>query len=136
MFEILREAGRQIRVVASWIRREQLDPREASSLLSEIGRIENSCAAARVLLSGRIGKSKLWQQNGDRSAAHFVARTTRTTVSRAVEAIETARRLDDLPHTAEAFEKGTVSETQVKEIASAASLSPSSEDELWRRQDG
>ena len=73
MFEELREIGREIRDIVSWIRREHLEPREASSLLSEIGRIENSCAAARVLLSGRISESKLWQEKGERSAAHFVA---------------------------------------------------------------
>src|SRR5688572_24030588 len=130
MFEALTEIGREIRDIVSWIRREHLDPREASNLLTEIGRIENSCAAARVLLSGRISESMLWQQKGERSAAHWVARNTRTTVTRAVETLETARRLEELPRTAEAFQDGRVSETQAREIASAASMNPSSEEPL------
>jgi hypothetical protein len=130
MFEALSDIGREIRDIVSWIRRQHLDPREAISLLTEIGEIENSCAAARVLLSGRISESTIWQENGERSAAHLVARTTRTTVSKAVETLETARRLEDLPRTAEAFQDGKVSETEVREIASAASLSPTSEPKL------
>jgi uncharacterized protein DUF222 len=130
MFDRLREIGQEIYDMVSRIRREGLGNDEAVVLLAELGRIENTCASARILLSGRIGESKLWQVKGERSAAHFVARTTGTTVSRAVDALETARRLQELPATAEAFEEGTVSETQVREIASAASLSPSSEDEL------
>lgn len=130
MFERMREIGREIRDVVSWLRRERLDPDKAASLLSELGRIENTCASARLLLSGRLAESKLWQQTGERSAAHWVARTTQTTVSKAAQTLETAQRLQELPRTAEAFQEGAVSETQVREIASAASLSPSSEQSL------
>ena len=130
MFERVREVGREIRDIVSWIRRERLGPEEAVSLLAELGRIENTCASARVLLSRRISESKLWQQNGERSAAHFLARAARTTVSRAAETLETAKRLEELPATAEAFEAGRVSETEVREIASAASMSPRSEGSL------
>ena len=130
MFERLREIGEEIRDLVSWLRRERVAPEEALSLLAELGRIENTCASARVLLSGRIGESKLWRDKGERSAAHFVARSTRTTVSRAVQALETARRLETLPRTAGAFGEGRVSETEVREIASAASMSPTSEESL------
>jgi Domain of unknown function (DUF222)/HNH endonuclease len=130
MFDRLSEIGQEIEDLVFWIRREHLDPREADSLLTKIGQIENSCAAARVLLSGRISETTHWQQMGERSAAHWVAQATRTTVSKAAETIETAKRLDELPRTSEAFQKGKVSETQVREIASAASLDPSSEDKL------
>jgi hypothetical protein len=130
MFERLEELGREIRDIVSWIRRERAGPEEAVSLLGALGRIENSCASARVLLSGRIAETKLWQKKGERSPAHFVARATRTAVSRAVETLEIARRLEGLTHTAEVFQEGSVSETEVREIASAASLSPLSEKKL------
>ena len=130
MFERLREIGQEIRDVVSWIRRERLDPDKAASLLTELARIENTCASARILLSGVIAESNVWQQNGDHSAAQWVARTTQATVSKAAETLETVKRLDKLPLTAEAFLQGAISETQVREIASAASLSPSSEQSL------
>lgn len=130
MFERLREIRLEIRDVVSWLGRERLDPGKAASLLAELGRIENTCVSARVILAGQIAESKLWQKTGERSAAHWVARTTRTTVTRAAETLETAKRLEGLPKTTEAFQDGRVSETQVREIASAASMSPSSEDSL------
>jgi hypothetical protein len=130
MFERLREVAQEIREVVSCIRRERLGAEDAVSLLNELGRIENTCASARVLLSRRIAESTLWQDKGERSAAHFVARATRTTVAKAVETLETAKHLEELPSTAEAFQKGRVSETQAKEIASAASMNPSSEQTL------
>lgn len=130
MFGRLEEIRRELRDLASWIRKELHPPGQTAALLQEVGVIENTCAALRVHLSGRIAVSKHWRQTGERSAAHWVARVTRTTVSKAAEAIETAKRLDELPRTSEAFQKGKVSETQVREIAFAASLDPSSEDKL------
>jgi hypothetical protein len=130
MFERLGELRREIRDLAFWIRREDPSPDQTASLLQEVGAIENACAALRVMLSGRIAESKVWQQAGERSAAHFVARTSRTTVSKAADILETAKRLDGLPKATEAFQDGRISETQVREIASAASMSPSSEESL------
>jgi hypothetical protein len=130
MFERLREIKREIRDLASWIGRELLPGEHASSLLQEVAAIENTCAALRVLLSGRIAETSIWQKEGERSAAHWVARATGTTVGHAIGALETASRLEGLPATAEAFRSGKVSETEAKEIASAASVSPSSEEEL------
>jgi hypothetical protein len=130
MFETLKEIRREIRDVASWIRREVLPGEQAASLLQEIGAIENTCASLRVLLSGRVAETSLWQKQGDRSAAHWVARATLTTVTRAAESLETAKRLEALPATAETFDNGRISEAQVREIASAAVLNPSSEEGL------
>jgi hypothetical protein len=130
MFERVKEIGHEIRGLASWIRQEMLAPDQTASLLQEVGAIENTCAALRVLLSGRVAEASVWRERGERSAAHFVARVSRTTVSRASETLETARRLQELPRTSAAFQEGKVSETEVKEIVSAASLSPSSEDSL------
>jgi hypothetical protein len=130
MFERLKEVRQEIRDLASWIRREQIPAEHAASLLQEIGGIENTCASLRVLLSGRVAKTSLWQKQGERSAAHWVARATRTTVSRAAESLETSKRLETLPATAETFENGSISESQVREIVSAAALNPLSEEGL------
>jgi hypothetical protein len=130
MFDRLSDVAREVKDIVSWIRRERAGSEESVALLQALGRIENTCASARMLLSERIAESKIWQQNGHRSAAHFLARTTRTTVTRAVDALEIAKRLEQLPRTAEAFEEGKVSETEVREIASATSLDPSSEASL------
>jgi hypothetical protein len=130
MFERLREIRREIRDLASWIRQELLPAEQAASLLKEVTAIENTCASLRVLLSGRVAETSLWQKQGERSAAHWVARATRTTVSRAAESLETSKRLEALPATAETFENGSISESQVREIVSAAALNPLSEEGL------
>lgn len=105
MFERLREIGREIRDLASWIRKESLPAEQAATLLQEVGAIENTCAALRVLLSGRVAEGDVWQKQGERSAAHFVARTTRTTVSKAAEILEIAQRLEELPRTPRRFRR-------------------------------
>jgi hypothetical protein len=92
MFDRLTELAREIGDLVSRIRREGVNPVEGGSLLTELGRIENSCASARVFLSGLIAESQLWERNGERSAAHWVARTTQTTVSKAADTLETAKR--------------------------------------------
>jgi hypothetical protein len=130
MFERLREIRQEVQNLASWLRRELLEAERAASLLKEVAALENTCAAMRVQLSGRVAETELWQRRGERSAAHWVARTTGSTVGRAVGALETAKRLERLPATVEAFCAGKVSETEAGEIASAAALSPSSEDQL------
>jgi hypothetical protein len=130
MFDRLRDIWEELRDLASWLQREHLGDKEAVSLLQEVTALENTCSAMRVLLSGRIATTKAWQKEGDRSAAHWVARATKTTVDQAVSTLEAARRLEKLPGTAEAFREGRVSEIEAKEIAQAASVSPSSEDDL------
>jgi hypothetical protein len=130
MFERVIELEEELQDLASWVRVELLTGEEAGRLLPRVARMENTCAALRVLLSGRVAQTDSWRKRGDRSAAHWVARTIRTTVGRAVVTLETAKRLERLHGTADAFRAGRVSETEAMEIASAASVSPSSEDEL------
>jgi hypothetical protein len=131
MFDTLRMIRAQIRDVAARNGRQLPPADQAATLLRQVGAIENSCAAIRVRLSGGIAAdASVWQQTGARSAAHFIAQATGATISRAAETIETSKRLEALPATAHASAEGTVSETQVKEIATAASLDPSSEASL------
>ena len=130
MFDRVRKIKQEIQELATWIRQELLPAEHTADLLRDVGEIENACAAMRILLSGRVAETSLWQKRGERSAAHFVARTTQTTVSKATETLDTAKRLRELPRTNKSFQEGVVSETQVREIASAATLDPSSEQSL------
>jgi hypothetical protein len=50
-----------------------------------------------------------------------------------MRSLETARLLEDLPETADAFRSGEVSESQAAEIAAAASVDPSAEGRLLDR---
>jgi hypothetical protein len=71
-----------------------------------------------------VEETNAWQRGGHKSAAHFLASATGTSVTRAVGTMKTAERLADLPETTEAFRTGRVSQAQVDEIAAAASGAP------------
>ena len=92
-------------------------------------------AAARTLVAKRVEESNVWRASGERSAAHFIAHKTGTSVGRTQAALETAERLASLPATAEAFRAGTLSEPQAEAIASAAALNPSEERPLLQRSE-
>jgi hypothetical protein len=71
--------------------------------------------------------TRAWQSRGVRSAAHLVAATCGSSIRSAVETLETARRLDDLPATAEALRSGKLSAAQASSIVSAAGDRPEAE---------
>jgi len=72
----------------------------------------------------------VWKQGGERSAAHELARTTGTSVGQAKETLETGRRLQELPATADAAKKGELSPQQTAAITDAAAVDPSAEERL------
>ena len=104
-----------------------LDGRDAARLLEVVARGERLCAAMKARLARRVDETRVWRNGGHRSAAHFVAATTGTTVGAASRTLETARALDGLPATEEAFRAGRLSETQAAEITSAAGADPAAE---------
>jgi len=81
----------------------------------------------------RVEESNVWRASGERSAAHFIAHKTGTSVGRTQAALETAERLAALPATAEAFRAGTLSEVQAEAVASAAAANPNEERRLLER---
>src|SRR5918995_6942966 len=110
-----------------------LDGRRAAELFEDAARAERVCAAAKALLARRVEETKVWRESGHRSAAHWVAETTGETVGAAVRTLETARALDSLPATADAFRAGQLSEVQAAEITSAAGSAPQSEAALLEK---
>jgi hypothetical protein len=59
--------------------------------------MENMWAAVKAQAATWVADTGVWRGDGDRSAAHHLARTTGTSVGQAVEALDTARRLEGLP---------------------------------------
>jgi hypothetical protein len=106
---------------------------DALRLLEVFTEIERLGAAGRTLVAKRVEESNVWRASGERSAAHFIAHKTGTSVGRTQAALETAERLRELPATAEAFRAGTLSEPQAEAIASVAALNPNEERPLLKR---
>jgi hypothetical protein len=107
-----------------------LDGRSAMKMMQIYAEHERVAAAGKALMARRVAESGAWRKSGEKSAAHFVAAKTGTSVGQAVNVIETANRLADLPQTEKALREGKLSETQAKEIASAAAADPKSEKKL------
>jgi hypothetical protein len=104
-----------------------LDGGRAAQLFGDAARAERLCGAIKSRLALRVEESKVWRDDGHRSAAHWVAETTGETVGAAARTLETARALEQLPDTDAAFRAGALSATQAAEITSAAGADPSAE---------
>ena len=113
----------------------ELDPAclrgaDAARLVEVFAEGERVCAAGRALAARRVAESGQWRQHGHRSAANYLAAATGTSVGQAVACLKTARALEDLPATEQAFRDGRLSEDQAREITAAAEASPESEEGL------
>ena len=126
----LTKVAAALRGVVAGFEPDCLDGGGAVAALALFGEIERLAAAGKALAAVRVEATRAWQGRGMRSAAHFVATTFGSSVRSAVEALEAARRLDELPATAEALRSGKLSAAQASEIVSAAGDRPGLEAEL------
>ena len=126
----LTEVAALLREVVAGFEPDCLDGEGAVAALELFGEMERLAAAGKALAALRVEATRAWQGRGVRSAAHFVASTCGSSVRSAVETLETARRLDELPATAEALRSGKLSAAQANEIVSAAGDRPGVEAEL------
>jgi Domain of unknown function (DUF222) len=102
----------------------------AKVLVERIGRAERQLAGVKLRLAGRVGETALWRGQGHRSAAHWLAQTSGTSVGEAAGVLATAQRLEDLASTTDALMAGDLSRAQVEAVTDAAVLRPDAEAEL------
>ena len=102
----------------------------ARALVELAARGERLCGALKSLAARRVSESNAWRAQGERTAAHWLARNTGTSVGQAVTTLETAARLRELPALDAAFRAGAISPAQANEIASAAAADPAAQREL------
>ena len=126
----VRAAVSSLRALVARFEPNVLAGRDAAALVEAFDEIERLGAAGRALAARRVDETNQWRLEGQRSAASWVAAKTGTSVGTAGGAIETAKRLEELPATREAFVSGRLSEAQAREIASAAASSPAAESRL------
>jgi len=109
---------------------ERLSGSDAALVLEAFAEIGKLADAGTLLAARRVESSNVWRKSGHRSAAAHVAETTGTGLGPAITTLEAARQLGSLPATDEALRDGRLSESQVKEIAGAATVQPNAEKEL------
>src|SRR6266487_3566515 len=103
---------------------------DAARVTEDAAVIKNIAATIEALAAARVAETDIWKRDGDRSAAHLLARTSGTSIGQAREALQAARRLQDLSATAEAARRGELSTQQVAVITDAASADPAAEARL------
>lgn len=107
-----------------------LSAEDAGVVLAEAVAIERIAATVKGLAAARCAEAGSWKAAGERSAASHLARATGTSVTRAGEVLDTARRIQALPALAAAARAGSLSGAQVAAVADAASLDASAEARL------
>ncbi|MDQ6949270.1 MAG: HNH endonuclease [Actinomycetota bacterium] len=130
MFATVTAAINLLRRALASLEPRTFDGHGAARLLKLFAEAERLAAAGKALMARRVEETKLWKHDGHRSAASWLAAATGSSVGTAIGTLETARRLEDLPATAEAQRQGRLSEVQAREIASAAKADPRAEAEL------
>ncbi len=120
ILEQLRDVAGDLRSVLSDLEPERLSGADADRLLKVFAEIEKLASGGKLLAARRVETSNAWRRKGHRSAAAHVAEVTGTGLGQAINSLATARQLGSLPTTEDALRKGRLSESQVKEIAGAA----------------
>jgi hypothetical protein len=130
VFDEIRGAVDVLDVTARTLEPERLDGRDAAALVELSARGKRICAAIETLAARRVAETKVWREEGHRSAGDWLAEKTGETVGAAARKLGTARALENLPETDAAFREGRLSETQAHEIANAAGADPHAERDL------
>ncbi|MBA3281554.1 MAG: DUF222 domain-containing protein [Acidimicrobiia bacterium] len=107
-----------------------VDPRTAKDLVALGERIERCGRTLKTMAAAKVAASPAWQGDGDRSPEDWLARTTGSSRKDAESTVETGKRLEGLPATAEAARRGDLSAQQAEAIAGAATADPAAEARL------
>lgn len=102
----------------------------ALRVIEDTAAIEKMAAAVRAKAAARLDDTDVSRRKGYRSTAEQVAEIAGTGVGAAIDAIATARRLQELPTADAAARRGELSPQQASAIAGAAAVNPGAEDDL------
>jgi hypothetical protein len=120
VFEGVRHAVDALKATARDLDPLCIDGPDAAALFEIASEGERVCAAMKALMARRVDETGIWRKGGHRSAVHWVAEATGSTVGAAARTLETARALEHLSDTDVAFRSGQLSEVQAAEITATA----------------
>jgi Domain of unknown function (DUF222) len=108
----------------------RLSAPDAAKAIEHAAAIKNMAAGIEAMAAARVAATNEWKREGDRSAAHHLARTTGVSITQASDTLKTAQRLSDAPATEAALRSGELSLQQATVIADAVVVNPEAEQEL------
>ena len=103
---------------------------DAEVILADAIAAKNMLSAVEAIAAARVAECGSWQRDGDRSAAHQLARKCGVALGQAQEALSTAGRLSCQPTLDGALRRGELSAAQAAPISSAAEANPGAEQRL------
>jgi 5-methylcytosine-specific restriction endonuclease McrA len=103
---------------------------DAPAMWAAYDAIERCATAAKTLLAERVEQSRVWAEEGHRSAAEHLARTSGSSVGAARASLETSKKLRRLPATEAAVRRAELSRAQAETITDAAAVNPGAEQSL------
>src|SRR5712692_245864 len=127
---MLQDVEAALREIVTDLEPEALAAERAAGLVDTFATIEKLAGAGKALAARRVADSNLWRREGERSAAHWLARRAGSSVGSAMATLETAARLPELPAVNAAMRAGELSAVQANEIASAAGADANAAAEL------
>lgn len=130
MFDPLTQVRDRLADVAATFDPALLTAADCGAVVETATAIERMAAHVKALAAARVAETELWRQRGARSPEEDLARRTGTSVSRAREQLETARRARRQPKVDEAARQGKLSPEQAAAISDAAAADPSAEARL------
>ena len=92
--------------------------------------LERLAGALKLLLAPLVSRSSAWATAGHPSAEEWMAKTSGTSLGAAKATAETAKRVAELPATAEALKSGALSLAQAAAVSEGAVAAPGTEAEL------
>src|ERR1041384_219264 len=110
--EVVQELREAVALLSASLDASQLDGDTAVQLVAEIALTENMLAYVKAAAAARVAETKAFRKEGHRSAAHHLAAVSGTTIAEAERRVETAQRLQALPATAAAQQRGDLSATK------------------------
>jgi hypothetical protein len=116
--------------VARGLEPEIVTASAAMGLLKTVAKSERQLAGVKMRLAGRVAETPVWQHQGHRSPAHWLAGESGTSVAEAVSLLQTAERVRELPATLDAVCDGSLSRSQAAAVADAAAVAPDAEVDL------
>jgi hypothetical protein len=107
MFDEVRSAVATLKTVVRELEPGVLDGQGAVQLVELFAEAEHVCAAGKAIATQRVEETGAYRASGHRSAGELLAAVSGVTVGAAESALRTARRLEELPATDQAFRPGS-----------------------------
>ena len=126
----LNEVLASARAVVASLDVDSLSAAQAASGFVKFAELEKVAAAGKVLLAAKVAQSDAWAKAGHRSPEEWMARRSGTSVGKAKDTVETAKRLRELPATEAAVKSGSLSLDQAAAVSEAAAADPTAEKKM------